>query len=96
MKTLEFSEQRHLEMAQDWPGLGNWLEAYEELEQITPKMRTYPEVLLVRWDVYATAKRWEIAPEMARAITGQLLENSLGVRGKRIKTRQKRGRFELP
>jgi tetratricopeptide (TPR) repeat protein len=78
MKKLELNDQRHLEGAQGWLGLGNWLEANEELEQITPQMRAHPDVLLVRWHVYATAKKWEMAAEIARAITELLPENSFG------------------
>jgi tetratricopeptide (TPR) repeat protein len=78
MKKLELNDQRHLEGAQGWLGLGNWLEANEELEQITPQMRAHPDVLLVRWHVYATAKKWEMAVEVARAITKLLPENSFG------------------
>jgi hypothetical protein len=37
MKHLELCDQRHLEAAEGWVELGNYLEATEELEQITPK-----------------------------------------------------------
>ncbi|MGD0351643.1 MAG: tetratricopeptide repeat protein [Verrucomicrobiota bacterium] len=78
MKKLELSDQRHMDAAQGWLGLGNWLEANEELEQITPLMRAHPDVLLVRWHVYATAKKWEMAADIARAISEQLPENPFG------------------
>lgn len=42
------------------------------------EMRAHPDVLLVRWHVYATAKKWEMAVEVARAITKLLPENSFG------------------
>jgi len=36
MKDLPFPDNKHLEAAEGWLGLGNWLEANEELENITP------------------------------------------------------------
>jgi hypothetical protein len=55
MAGLELHDQRHLEAAQGWLGLGNHLEANEELEQITPDMRDHPSVLEVRFHIYAAA-----------------------------------------
>ncbi len=69
MRELELQDKRHLEAAQGWLGLNNWLEANDELEEITPLMRAHPDVLEVRWAVYAAAKRWEPAVEVARAIS---------------------------
>jgi len=39
IKPLELHDKRHLEAAQGWFELGNCIEATEELEQITPKLR---------------------------------------------------------
>jgi len=52
-----------------WLELGNHLEANEELDQITASLRAHPDVLLVRCEVYAKAKKWEMASEISRAIT---------------------------
>lgn len=68
MKTLEPPDSFHLKAAQGWLGLGDWCEADEELEAITPQMRAHPDVLCVRWQVYAKAKKWEIAAEVAQAL----------------------------
>jgi predicted Zn-dependent protease len=59
----------NLEAAQGWFELGNCIEATEELEQITPEMRGHPDVLEVRFQIYAAAKKWEYAAEIARAIS---------------------------
>jgi predicted Zn-dependent protease len=48
------------------------------LEQITPMVRAHPDVLLVRWDIYAKAKKWEMAAEVARGITEILPEKPFG------------------
>lgn len=49
--------------------LGNWQEANAELEEINPTLRTHPAVLKIRWHVYAAAKHWLLAVEVARALT---------------------------
>jgi tetratricopeptide (TPR) repeat protein len=72
------SDQRQLEAAEGWLELGDWLEANEELERITPQMRAHPYVLHVRWGVYAKAEKWEMAAEIARAISEMLPDNSWG------------------
>ena len=45
MVELSTSDNRYLDAAQGWLGLGNWLEANEELERITTSMRAHPDVL---------------------------------------------------
>jgi hypothetical protein len=39
------------------------------LEKITPQLRVHPDVLLIRWQIYAEEKRWETCVDIARAIT---------------------------
>ena len=75
---LDSSDQRHLDAAEGWLGLGDWHEANEELERIDPTMRAHPFVLRVRWDIYAKAERWEMAAEVARGISVVLPDNSWG------------------
>ena len=75
---LELNDQRQLQAAEGWLELGDWLEANEELERITPQMRAHPYVLRVRWGVYAKAKKWEMAAEIARAMSEMLPDNSWG------------------
>lgn len=58
----------HLQAAQGWLELGNYVEANEELEKITPQLRAHPMVLAVRWEIYAVAKKWEAALDIAAAI----------------------------
>jgi len=69
MEALELADGRHLEAAQGWLGLGDWFEANEELECITPRMLTHPDVLRVRYEVCAKAEKWELAADVARAIS---------------------------
>ncbi len=75
---LSSEDQRHLTAAEGWLELGDALEANEELEQIAPKMRAHPFVLRVRWGIYAHAKRWEMASEVAKGMAIALSENIWG------------------
>jgi tetratricopeptide (TPR) repeat protein len=68
----------HQEAAKGWLELGNHLEANEELEKITPQLRAHPDVLEVRWEIYAAAKRWEAAMEIAAALIQLDPEGPLG------------------
>ena len=72
------NDQRQLAAAEGWLELGNWAEANEELERITPEMRAHPFVLRVRWGIYAKAEKWEMAVEVARCMTVMLPDNSFG------------------
>ncbi len=59
---------RFVEADMGWLGLGNYLEANEELEQIDARLRGHPEVLAVRWRIYAAAGKWETAVELASVV----------------------------
>ena len=63
------SDRLHLDAAEGWLGLRDYLEANEELERITARLRAHPDVLKVRWRVYAMAKRWDACLDIARALT---------------------------
>ncbi len=78
IKSLPLEDQRHLEAAQGWFELGDCIEATEELEQITPELRGHPSVLEVRWQIYAKAKKWEYAAEIAKAICEFAPESPFG------------------
>jgi hypothetical protein len=45
---------------------------------MSAKMRAHPFVLCVRWDIYAKAKKWEMAAEVARGMSVMLPNNSWG------------------
>ncbi len=68
MKHLEPPDSQHLEAAQGWLYLGDRLEANEELERIRPSLRSHPDVLEVRWQVYAKAEKWDACLDIATAI----------------------------
>jgi tetratricopeptide (TPR) repeat protein len=68
VKKLTLPDQRHLDAAEGWLGLGDHLAANEELDQISPVLRAYPKVLQVRYEVYAQAGRWEACVDIAAAL----------------------------
>lgn len=66
---LEPPDSIHLKAAEGWLELGNHLEANEELEKIAPELRVHPDVLEIRWHIYAKESKWEACIDIARAIT---------------------------
>jgi len=68
----------HLQAAQGWLELGSPIESSEELEKITPQMRTHPDVLKVRWEIYAAQKKWEAALDIATTLMELEPEKPLG------------------
>jgi predicted Zn-dependent protease len=69
IKPLQPPDNMHLQAAEGWLGLGNQVEAFEELEQISPQLRVHPDVLELRWQIYAKEKKWDACVDIARAIT---------------------------
>jgi len=51
------SDHRHFDAAQGSLLLGNWRDANDELENISPAGHAHPDVLAVRWAVYTRAGR---------------------------------------
>ncbi len=68
MEALKESDQRVIEAAEGWLGLGSWRQAETELENIEPDSRGHPEVLKVRWHILAAQERWVQAGQVARSI----------------------------
>lgn len=75
---LQPPDSFHLQAAQGWFELGNHLEANEELEKISPQNSAHPAALEVRWEMYAAAKRWSAALDIAAALVALAPESSLG------------------
>jgi tetratricopeptide (TPR) repeat protein len=68
----------HFQAAQGWLELENHLEANEELEKITAALRTHPDVLELRWQIYAKAKKWEACYDIANALLSAAPERADG------------------
>jgi hypothetical protein len=56
VKPLDPPDSLHLRAAQGWLELGDHLEANSELDKITAFLRSHPDVLELRWQIYAKAK----------------------------------------
>jgi hypothetical protein len=91
MKPLPLPDQRHLNAAEGWLGLGDHLAANEELENITPELRAHPAVLSVRYRVYAKGKNWDGAAEIAGTLVKLLPEQLAAWIGWAYSTRRKKG-----
>jgi len=65
----------HLNAAEGWIELGDIVSANDELEAISAEFRAHPAVLLLRYEIYARAKKWDLAAEVACALTELLPEN---------------------
>jgi tetratricopeptide (TPR) repeat protein len=68
MQPLGHPDSHHLAAVQGWLALGNHLEADKELDEISPEMLTHPDVLEIRWQIYAKEKRWPACEEIGQAI----------------------------
>jgi tetratricopeptide (TPR) repeat protein len=78
VKPLSPPDSHHLSAAQGWLELGNQLEANEELENITPRLRAHPDVLEIRWEIYAKEKRWEACVDIGNAIMTAAPDRAFG------------------
>jgi tetratricopeptide (TPR) repeat protein len=72
LKLLDIDDARHLNAAVGWLGLGDLVSANEELDEITPEARAHPAVLNMRYQIYAKAKKWDMAAEVALGLTRML------------------------
>lgn len=71
-------DSHHLLAAQGWIELGNYSEANEELEKISPPLRVHPDVLEIRCQVYSHAKKWDACVNVASALVKLAPERSSG------------------
>ena len=62
MKNLSETDRRHLKGVAIWMELCNAHDATEGLEKIDPKLLDHPDVLEIRWRIYAAAERQRCQP----------------------------------
>ena len=65
VKPLPPADRPHLQAAEGWVDLGNHVEANAELEKVAPANHAHPDVLQVRWRVYAKAGKWDACLDIA-------------------------------
>jgi hypothetical protein len=78
VKPLEPSDSHHLRAAEGWLELGNHIEANAELELIAPILRAHPDVLEIRWAIYAIAEKWNECADIGRALVELEPEDAFG------------------
>jgi tetratricopeptide (TPR) repeat protein len=65
-------DSHHLLAAQGWAELGDFAEADAELQQIASALRAHPQLLAVRYDIYARSRRWDLAADIASMLVESL------------------------
>ena len=63
------ADLHHLQAAQGWFELGDYIEANKELENINPQFRSHHAVLEFRWQICAKAKDWIDCVDIGEALT---------------------------
>lgn len=77
-KPLTAPDSMFLKAAEGWLGLGDWKSAQEELEKLTPELRSDPVVLKVRWEICVVGKQWDAGVEIGRNLVEAEPEESFG------------------
>jgi hypothetical protein len=67
--SLQPPDSHHLEAAEGWLGLADFAAVNDELKRVAPANRTHPDVLHLRWQIYAQARKWDACLEIATALT---------------------------
>ena len=78
MNWLPVHNQRFLDAAEGWLGLGDHLAANEEIEQIAPEFKSDPIVLEVKLQIYWAAEKWEVCVEIADTLVRLKPESEYG------------------
>jgi hypothetical protein len=78
MLSLSQADLQHIQAAQGWLELGNYLEANEELDNVTAALRAHPDVLELRYNVFALGDKWDGCLAIAETLTDQLPQRLFG------------------
>lgn len=68
----------HLAAAEGWLELGNGSEATAELGRIAPVNLGHPDVLVIRYEIYAMAAQWEMAANVADDLCRLTPDDAIG------------------
>jgi predicted Zn-dependent protease len=91
IKPLDTPDFFRVQAAEGWLGLGDVESADDELREISPSERTHPAVLTVRYQIYAHAKQWDQAVDVAHDLAKTLPEKSFAWINLAYATRRKTG-----
>jgi predicted Zn-dependent protease len=75
---LPHPDDHYVHRAEGWLDLGDFQEAERELESIALERRDHPEVLVLRWQIYSRAQRWNDCMAVADVLTKRFPENPCG------------------
>jgi tetratricopeptide (TPR) repeat protein len=76
IKKLNERDSFHLKAAEGWFELGDSISANSELDEISPGDRAHPAVLIMRYEIYSKAEKWDYAIEIANALLKMLPEDA--------------------
>ena len=68
MNPLEPPDSYHFSAAEGWLALGSGSDALAELEKLSPASRDHPDVLSLRWYLFARAKNWKTCSEIGKRL----------------------------
>jgi tetratricopeptide (TPR) repeat protein len=69
MKLFSLADTKHIDAAEGWLELGNFIEAVRELDRLSENSKAHPEALEVRWKIFSSGKLWNRCLEVAEALT---------------------------
>jgi tetratricopeptide (TPR) repeat protein len=75
---LDFPDRHHAQAAEGWLELGDSAEAARELRHLSKVASSHPDVLELRWRLYASQGAWDAALDVARAVTNVAPERPSG------------------
>jgi tetratricopeptide (TPR) repeat protein len=68
LDALSPPDSHHFNAACGWFELDNHAEAFAELDRISNPAQIHPDVLTLRWEIFAAEKKWQEALEIGRAL----------------------------
>ncbi|MSU35108.1 MAG: tetratricopeptide repeat protein [Pedosphaera sp.] len=69
MRPLDFPDQHLALAAEGWLELGSSADAARELRHLSRAAESHPDVLELRWRLYASQGAWDIALDVARVVS---------------------------
>jgi predicted Zn-dependent protease len=88
---LKHPDPMHLKAAVGWIQLGDYDSANDELENIRAEWRAHPNVLELRWLIYAHHEQWDACLDIASAIVKMVPGRVSGWIHKAISLRRSNG-----
>jgi tetratricopeptide (TPR) repeat protein len=77
-------DSHRLQAACGWFELGNPLEAHAELDSITAALRVHPDVLELRWQIYAAGQQWDSCLDVGTTLVTLASERPEGWRHRSV------------